>query len=99
MNPKPRRVGTLTAGLSLIAIGICFILYTLVPQLVSLEYLLRLWPVILISLGLELVLLKFDREDRPVKFDFAAVLLSLVCVGFGFCCEIARLLIVYYHLP
>ncbi len=98
MQTKPRRVGTLTAGLTLILLGVVLLLYTFFPDLAVLETALRLWPLILILLGIELLCVRFDKgQPESVKIDFAAVLMMLLCIGFAFFCEFVRMGLLYYY--
>ncbi|MEG0751213.1 MAG: DUF5668 domain-containing protein [Oscillospiraceae bacterium] len=88
---RSRRIGTLTVGLALIVLGIVFIAFTFFPNSEWLEFSLRFWPLILISLGAELLCVRFSKgEDNQMKVDFGSVMLMLLCVGFAFCCEGAR---------
>ena len=74
-----RRLGTLTAGLSLIAFGVLFLLH-LWWDAVSYEVIFSLWPTILISLGLEL--LWFSRRDT-LRYDMGAIVLLLLLAFFS----------------
>lgn len=76
-----RRVGTLTAGLVLVAFGILFLLRTFVGS-VDYRFIFSCWPVILILLGLELLLSRFTAEER-LRYDGAAIFLVLVMAGFA----------------
>ena len=82
-TPRTHRVGTLTAGICLIAGGILFFLKSF--ELIPLDYLtiLSLWPVILIGLGLELLLSHF-RSDTFI-YDKGAIGLLVFMGLFAFC--------------
>lgn len=98
MQTKPRRVGTLTAGLTLILLGVILLIYTFYPNLAVLEIALRLWPLVLILLGIELLCVRFDKNqpEPSVKIDFASILIMLLCIGFAFFCEFSRLAPLHY---
>lgn len=63
------RVGTFSMGLSLIALGTTVFLGRVNPEL-SLDNLLQFWPVILIILGLEMVVLNLFSVFRSRTFRF-----------------------------
>lgn len=92
---KTRRVGSFTAGLTLVLLGAALMVYTFFPNLQILEITLRFWPLSLILLGAELLLLSFRKEEIAVKVDFASVIMMLLVVGFAFCCEFARQYLLY----
>lgn len=87
---QTKRVGTVTSGFTLVAAGIVFLIYTLVPRTIILTQVLRFWPVVLISLGIELVVKSFKKDDNQYKYDFASVIMMLLCIAFAFACEISR---------
>ncbi len=93
---KTHRVGTLTAGLTLVLLGAAFMFYTFLPDLRILEIALRLWPLVLILLGGEMLFLSFKKEPGAVKIDFASVILMLRVVAFAFGCEGVRQYLLYY---
>ncbi len=90
-----RRIGTFTAGFSLILLGAALLFYTFFPNYAVLEIALRLWPVILILLGIELLCMRFSNAEQPLRIDFASVLLMILCIGFAFACEIGRFALLY----
>lgn len=75
---RTHRVGTVTAGLSMIAFGVLFLLHLFIDAL-SYRFIFGLWPVMLIGLGLELLLANF--MTKQIIYDKAAVFL-LVCMTF-----------------
>lgn len=93
---SPRRIGTFTAGFTLILLGAALLLYTFFPNYQALEFALRLWPLVLILLGIELLRARFTKNDPPVSCDFGAIVVMLLCIGFAFCCEFARYTFLYY---
>lgn len=93
---KNKRVGTLTSGITLVAAGIIFLIYTLVPRTTILIQSFKFWPIILISLGVETLIKATRKEGDGYKFDFASVLMMLLCLLFAFACEISRQAMLYH---
>lgn len=78
---ESRRIGTFTLGVCLLLFGILFLLHIFLP---GLNYLLifRLWPLVFILLGCEL-LLASRKASGQFKYDFAAVVLLLLLLLFA----------------
>ncbi|MCI8418372.1 MAG: hypothetical protein HFI33_12920 [Lachnospiraceae bacterium] len=73
-----RRVGTVTLGGMLIFFGILFLVHMFVPSL-KYVWIFRLWPVIFISLGTEVLLVGRGKgRERQVYDGFAMFLLALM---------------------
>ena len=83
INPttyRSHRVGSITAGLSMIAFGVMFLLH-LVFDMIDYQMMFSLWPVILILLGLELLLSNFST--KKIVYDKAAIFLLIVMTLFA----------------
>ena len=85
MEPKDKsirvhRVGSVTAGLMMVVFGIMLLLQSAF-QLVTYELILSLWPVILISLGVELLL--SNVRTRKIIYDRAAICLMILMSFFA----------------
>ncbi len=80
---RTHRVGTVTCGLMFIVYGILFILHIIMPQL-NYRILFNLWPIALISLGVEILVscTRKEQEEKKVIYDFPAVLLIMLVVLF-----------------
>ena len=78
-----RRVGSVTLGLCLIAVGLCFLLYYFLPGFNWLLVVKIGAPLALIALGVEVIWCA-SHQDRW-KYDFLAVLGCLVLMGGAFC--------------
>ena len=80
---RTHRVGTVTCGLMFIVYGILFILHIIMPQL-NYRILFNLWPIALISLGVEILVscTRKNQEERKIVYDFPAVLLIMLVVLF-----------------
>ncbi|MDD6206999.1 MAG: hypothetical protein PUB10_00560 [Clostridiales bacterium] len=79
---KERRVGTFTLGLSLIVFGILFGLHQFFP---SLDYLFvfRLWPIVFILLGCEILTASIRTKDVSFRYDFAAIFIICLLMVFA----------------
>ena len=75
------RVGTLTAGLSLVGFGVLFLLHLFIN--LNYDFVFRLWPVVLICMGLEMLLA--NLRDREYKYDTGSVILLLCLMLFATC--------------
>jgi hypothetical protein len=81
---KGRRVGTFTAGISLVTFGVLFFLRTVS---VGLDYqvILRLWPIILILLGIEIIVAYIVNRDEKIRYDAGAIVLVMILSVFAMC--------------
>ena len=75
----PRRVGSLTMALSLIAVGAIMLAKLFVPS-ISLLTLLRFTPAVLVLLGFEILLANLFTKNAPLKYDFLSVFLSIILI-------------------
>lgn len=91
---RVKRIGSTTSGLILIAAGLTFLISSLLDSRAVLDWALKLWPLTLVSLGIEILFAQRKSQDVERKYDFLSVLMSFFCVAFVFACEIARILLV-----
>lgn len=91
-----RRIGSITFGVVLIMIGVLFLIHLFFP---AFNYFLiyRFWPVILISLGLEVLAGSRQKcyevidsrgnvvEQSKMIYDVPAILLMITLTGFSMC--------------
>lgn len=75
-----KRVGTYTFGVMLIIIGISVLIMTF-TKFDFFKYLLTLWPIVLIALGIEVLYLN-SKSNIKVKIDFISIILMLVVLFF-----------------
>lgn len=68
---KAWRIGTWTAGLTLIAVGVTFLLGTL--GFLSWQYFEYLWPVLLILFGVEMMVVHVLHRDRHSQYSAISV--------------------------
>ncbi len=91
---KNRRVGTLTAGVSLVVFGTLFLVRLAVPA-VTLRVIASLWPIVLILLGVEiLIAYAMNREDR-MRYDAGSVVIIVVLSLFTVCMAAAQIALEY----
>ena len=92
---KTKRVGTVTAGVSLILFGAAFLIYTITNSIQFLTYALSLWPCILIILGLEIIISARIKSEAERKVDFGSLVLMFISILFAYVCELVKLAITY----
>lgn len=68
-----RRVGTYTFGVMLIIIGISVLIITF-TKIDFFRYLLMVWPIVLIGLGIEILYLN-SKSNIKVRIDFISIIL------------------------
>lgn len=91
---RVHRVGSVTFGIVLIATGILFLLHVFFPRM-DYEVIFHFWPLILISLGVEVLLGSREKsfevrdeegklvEQSKVVYDVAAIILIMVLTLFA----------------
>lgn len=88
---KGRKVGTFTAGLSMVVFGVLFLLRIYFPS-INYRLILTLWPLILIFLGVEILISFFINKQEVMKYDGGAILLTIILTFFAMgmaCAEFA----------
>ena len=91
---RTHRVGSITTGLSMIAFGVLFILHLFIG---SLDYTLifRLWPIMMIGLGVEILISNFKSDqiiyDKPaVALLFITTLFAMSMAGADMLMQMAK---------
>lgn len=83
---KTHRVGTFTLGGLLITFGVLFLLRLFLVD-ISYEIIFRLWPVIFIFLGIEILVANFRQKGEALIYDKTAfaliIILSFFAMGMG----------------
>ncbi len=78
-----RRVGSVTCGFLLVIIGVLCMIHIFYPAF-HYEYILRGWPLILISIGAEMLAANaLCSEKVEIKYDIPAVILVFILVAFA----------------
>lgn len=82
---QSRRVGTLTFGILLIVLGVLYLLMNCY-NLPLWKSLLDFWPVIFISLGIEVLVLNYIalKKNISLRFDFISLILIIIMFFFTF---------------
>lgn len=79
---RTHKIGTVTFGISLVAVGGAFLLHFFVPA-INVATVISFWPVILILLGLEVLTGSFmNREEITVTYDKTGIILTALLVLF-----------------
>ncbi len=81
---QTRRVGSVTFGLTLICFGIMFLIHIIVPAL-RYDIIFRLWPIVFILLGLEILVENHRSGQAGYKlvYDFPAVIMLVLMLFFA----------------
>jgi hypothetical protein len=79
---KGRRVGTFTAGITLVVFGVFFLLHTILQKF-DYQFIFKLWPVILIFLGIEIIISYIVNKDEKVRYDGGAIALIIILAFFA----------------
>ena len=93
-EPPPRRVGSMTMGLALIAAGLCILGIYFVPGFPAVTVL-KLAPLVLVALGAEM--LWRSRSGARVRYDLVGVCISLVLLGAGCVASLVPMVLEYYR--
>lgn len=91
---RVRRVGTFTFGISLIGMGLFFLINIFLPS-VGYTLLFKLWPFIFISLGFEVLLASVRGADSKLIYDKTAMILVFIVTMFGLCTAFLSQMIQY----
>ncbi len=89
---RTHRVGSITAGVSLVVFGLAFLL-KMFTQVITYEMVFSLWPLILIGLGAEILISNMRVEN--LKYDKGAAALLLVMMVFASCMACASTVMNY----
>lgn len=82
---RSRRVGTVTCGILMIVFGGLFLVHMFYPPL-SLGVIMKLWPIILIALGCEMLVANIRRgeeQEEPLRYDKGAIVLVFLLACFS----------------
>lgn len=93
--PWVRRVGTLTMGIALILTG-CAIAVSLIWPSFDLSIVFRLCPLLLISLGCEVLVSSFAKGSVRLKYDLVSMFLCTVLIILSLCLSMVPLAVRYF---
>lgn len=82
MRLKEHRIGTVTLGSMLVIFGILFLIHMIIPA-ISYDFIFRLWPFILIALGIEVLLVNIRSKQVSFVYDKGAVFLMIIISFFS----------------
>ena len=82
MTMRTHRVGSVTTGLSMIVFGVLFAVH-LFTGFMDYVMIFRLWPFMIIGLGVELLISNFLTEK--IVYDKAAIFMLIVTSFFAMC--------------
>lgn len=91
-NPRIHRIGSVTAGASMIIFGALFLLHMLTDR-ISYRMIFRFWPVMVIGLGIELLLSVIFPKKHI--YDTGAVFLLVIMSLFSFAMAGAELFLTH----
>lgn len=94
-QPRIRRVGTLTMGLALILTG-CAIAASLLWPSFDLTIVFRLCPLVLISLGCEVLVSSFVRGSVRLKYDLVSMFFCSVLIVLALCLSMVPFAVRYF---
>lgn len=95
---RTHRVGTLTLGIMLITSGALFLLNSFI-QNISYEFIIKLWPVIFILLGFEVLYGNFKTDNtNKLLYDKMAFFLIIILSFFAMGMAAAELFINYAYI-
>lgn len=80
---RGRRVGTLTLGVTLVVMGVLFLLRLIGLSWLNPELIFRCWPVILILLGGEVLLSYLINKEEKICYDGWGIFLVFMMMGFA----------------
>jgi UDP-N-acetylmuramyl pentapeptide phosphotransferase/UDP-N-acetylglucosamine-1-phosphate transferase len=86
---KTHRVGTITLGGMLITFGTLFLLRIFVTT-ISYHIIFKLWPIIFILLGIEVLLANFKQKEVTLVYDKTAFALIIILSFFAMGMSIAE---------
>lgn len=79
---RTHRVGTVTLGFGLIVFGTLFFIHMILPAL-RYEIIYKLWPIMLIGLGVEVLLTNVKIQRDAFIYDKGAIFLMIVICFFS----------------
>lgn len=79
---KGRKVGTLTAGITLILFGLLFLGRIIVPVL-DYTFIMSLWPLVLMFLGIEVIVSYVLNKEEKMQYDGGAIVLVIFMAMFA----------------
>ena len=82
MQIHSHKVGTFTLGVTLVVTGILFLLKTLF-QIVSYSVIFKIWPLVFILLGVEILLANRQKGSNLFVYDITGIVLVVMLTFFA----------------
>lgn len=79
---KIHRVGTLTLGITLIAMGVLFLVQLFCTG-IPLKIVIQVWPIVFILLGVEILCANRKAEQQEFVYDKIAIMLTMILMCFA----------------
>lgn len=76
---KTRRVGTFTTGIALVLFGVMLGISAFV-QSIDLSIIFKLWPFVVLSFGVEVLVFAFLNKEDKFRYDGASIFLLVFVV-------------------
>ena len=89
---KTHRIGTITLGGLLITFGLLFLLRIFITSL-SYGVIFKLWPIIFILLGIEILIANFRQQESSLIYDKTAFALIIILSFFAMGMSIVEFII------
>ncbi|PXV96019.1 hypothetical protein C8E03_101652 [Lachnotalea glycerini] len=93
---RVHKVGTITLGIVLVVFGLLFLAHMLIPSF-HYELIFKLWPIILIILGLEVLLVNAKSRNETFIYDKGAIFLIIIISFFSMSMATMELLFQFYR--
>lgn len=95
---RTRRVGSVTFGITLILFGVLFLVHIVLPML-HYELIFRMWPVVFIVLGMEILVENHRSNAEKCRFvyDFPAIVMLILMLLFAMMMAAVDYAITYQH--
>ncbi len=93
---RVHRVGTVTAGLMLVVFGVLFLVHMFVRD-ISYQFILQLWPLVLICLGVELLISQTQKQWKLI-YDKGALFVMILMVTFSMGMAFVNMMLEYEWL-
>lgn len=85
MSTRVHKVGSMTFGITLVAVGLAYLTHLFLPALTYIM-IIRAWPIVFVLLGTEILLSNIKvREDVAFVYDKTAIFLTMMVVCFAMC--------------
>ncbi|MEG1125607.1 MAG: hypothetical protein RSE10_02840 [Oscillospiraceae bacterium] len=93
-KPRVRRVGTLTMGVALIVTGLALTTSLLMPN-VDIMLIIKLAPLVLVALGLEIFISACFSKSEKIKYDGLSVFMCLLLIFGSFTASLVPTVLMY----